>query len=98
MGKARACQLSLKDGHYNDGEHASRHGDKVLCIQVHGDASFAGQVCRLCGRVKNEHCFIQGIIAETFQLSHLPNYSVGGSIHLVTNNQIGYTTPQHLAR
>lgn len=42
--------------------------------------------------------FIQGIIPETFQLSHLPHYAVGGSIHLVTNNQIGYTTPQHLAR
>lgn len=41
---------------------------------------------------------IQGIIPETFQLSNLPNYSIGGSIHLVTNNQIGYTTPQHLAR
>ncbi|CAF5015162.1 unnamed protein product, partial [Rotaria socialis] len=39
-----------------------------------------------------------GIIPETFQLGNLPNYSVGGSIHLVTNNQIGYTTPQHLAR
>ncbi|CAF1667506.1 unnamed protein product, partial [Adineta ricciae] len=38
------------------------------------------------------------IIPETFQLSHLPHYSIGGSIHLVTNNQIGYTTPQHLAR
>lgn len=48
--------------------------------------------------IKEKICVIQGIIAETFQLSHLPNYSVGGSIHLVTNNQIGYTTPQHLAR
>ena len=45
VGKARACQLSLKDGHYNHGENVGRHGDKVLCIQVHGDASFAGQVC-----------------------------------------------------
>jgi len=82
VGKTRACQLSLKDGHYNQTENAGRQGDKALCIQVHGDASFAGQ----------------GIISETFQLSHLPNYSIGGSIHLVTNNQIGYTTPQHLAR
>ncbi|CAF3579917.1 unnamed protein product [Rotaria socialis] len=82
VGKTRACQLSLKDGHYANAENASRHGDKALCIQVHGDASFAGQ----------------GIIPETFQLGNLPNYSVGGSIHLVTNNQIGYTTPQHLAR
>ncbi|UJR09540.1 hypothetical protein I4U23_013777 [Adineta vaga] len=82
VGKTRACQLSLKDGHYADTENTKQHGDKALCIQVHGDASFAGQ----------------GIIPETFQLSHLPHYTVGGSIHLVTNNQIGYTTPQHLAR
>ncbi|CAF0997885.1 unnamed protein product [Adineta steineri] len=83
VGKTRACQLSLKEGHYADTEQdGGRHGDKALCIQVHGDASFAGQ----------------GIIPETFQLSHLPHYSIGGSIHLVTNNQIGYTTPQHLAR
>ncbi len=44
VGKARACQLSLKEGHYSDRENTGRHGDKVLCIQVHGDASFAGQV------------------------------------------------------
>ncbi|CAF4881893.1 unnamed protein product, partial [Rotaria socialis] len=43
VGKTRACQLSLKDGHYANAENASRHGDKALCIQVHGDASFAGQ-------------------------------------------------------
>ena len=44
VGKTRACQLSLKDGHYNQTENAGRQGDKALCIQVHGDASFAGQV------------------------------------------------------
>jgi probable 2-oxoglutarate dehydrogenase E1 component DHKTD1 len=44
VGKTRACQLSLKDGHYGDTENPNRHGDKALCIQVHGDASFAGQV------------------------------------------------------
>jgi probable 2-oxoglutarate dehydrogenase E1 component DHKTD1 len=47
VGKARASQLSLKDGHYNDTENPGRHGDKVLCIQVHGDASFSGQVYKI---------------------------------------------------
>jgi probable 2-oxoglutarate dehydrogenase E1 component DHKTD1 len=44
VGKTRACQLSQKDGHYSDTANEGRHGDKALCIQVHGDASFAGQV------------------------------------------------------
>jgi probable 2-oxoglutarate dehydrogenase E1 component DHKTD1 len=44
VGKTRACQLSQKDGHYGDTANEGRHGDKALCIQVHGDASFAGQV------------------------------------------------------
>jgi 2-oxoglutarate dehydrogenase E1 component len=49
---------------------------KALSILIHGDASLAGQ----------------GIIYECFQLMKLPAYSVGGAIHIVVNNQIGYTT------
>lgn len=49
---------------------------KVAPIMIHGDAALAGQ----------------GVVYETMQLMHLPNYSVGGTIHLVINNQIGYTT------
>lgn len=55
---------------------------KVASFLVHGDAAFAGQ----------------GIVPETFQLSRLPSYAVGGTIHLLTNNQIGFTTPSSLGR
>ena len=55
-------------------------GELVIPILLHGDAAFAGQ----------------GIVYETFHLGHLPFYSVGGAIHLVCNNQIGFTTdPRH---
>lgn len=57
-------------------EADSAKGDGVLCFQVHGDASFAAQ----------------GIISETFSFAECPHFSVGGSIHLVVNNQIGFTT------
>lgn len=50
--------------------------DKVMPVLIHGDAAIAGQ----------------GIVYETMQLYKLPGYSTGGTIHVVINNQIGFTT------
>jgi len=50
---------------------------RILSIVLHGDAAFAGQ----------------GITAEALNLAELPGYSVGGTIHVVVNNQLGFTTP-----
>ncbi|XP_063893768.1 probable 2-oxoglutarate dehydrogenase E1 component DHKTD1 homolog, mitochondrial [Helicoverpa armigera] len=76
MGKTRSKQLRLKEGDYSE-DGSSRLGDKVLNVQIHGDAAFTGQ----------------GVNQETLMLSQAPHFNVGGSIHVVVNNQVGFTLP-----
>lgn len=57
-------------------------GTGAMAFLIHGDAAFAGQ----------------GIVYETMGLAELPNYRTGGTVHLIINNQIGFTTDPRFAR
>jgi 2-oxoglutarate dehydrogenase E1 component len=62
--------------------HKDKSRKKVIPVLMHGDAAFAGQ----------------GIVAECFAMSGLPGHNIGGTIHIIVNNQIGFTTAPRFAR
>ncbi|VIO87576.1 2-oxoglutarate dehydrogenase E1 component, mitochondrial precursor, putative [Brugia malayi] len=62
--------------------NGDENGDRTMAILLHGDAAFSGQ----------------GVVMETFNLNDLKAYSTHGTIHLVVNNQIGFTTDPRCSR
>jgi len=62
--------------------HKDPERKKVIPVLMHGDAAFAGQ----------------GVVAECFAMSGLPGHNIGGTIHVIVNNQIGFTTAPRFAR
>ena len=62
--------------------HKDKNRKKVIPVLMHGDAAFAGQ----------------GVVAECFAMSGLPGHNTGGTIHIIVNNQIGFTTAPRFAR
>ena len=62
--------------------HKDKKREKVVPVLLHGDAAFAGQ----------------GVVAECFAMSGLPGHNIGGTIHIIVNNQIGFTTNPKFAR
>ncbi len=62
--------------------HKDRKRKQVVPVLIHGDAAFAAQ----------------GVVAECFAMSGLPGHNTGGTIHIIVNNQIGFTTSPKFAR
>ncbi len=81
-GMARARQDHLLRGVEADASIRDAVQDRILPVLLHGDAAFAGQ----------------GIVMETLQLASLRGYRTGGTIHIIINNQIGFTTAPEASR
>ena len=62
--------------------HKDPSRKSVIPVLIHGDVAFAGQ----------------GVVAECFAMSGLPGHNIGGTIHVIVNNQIGFTTAPRFAR
>jgi 2-oxoglutarate dehydrogenase E1 component len=75
LGRARARQTRIQDTPATDSNTRKVSEDQVLALTIHGDAAFAGQ----------------GVTAETLNMATLKGYTVGGSIHVIVNNLLGFT-------
>ena len=84
LGKVRARQLTCGDGPYSAAPQPPDvcPHSKLLSVQIHGDAAFSAQ----------------GVVSESLGLANLPHFDVGGSLHLIVNNQLGFTTEQDHGR
>ena len=71
-----SCPVVVGSGRARQDRRNDPTGQKVVPILMHGDAAFAGQ----------------GVVMETFQLSQTRAYKTGGTLHIVINNQVGFTT------
>ncbi|KAK9497879.1 hypothetical protein O3M35_003789 [Rhynocoris fuscipes] len=79
IGETRGWQQEFKDSSYSN---SGIPGDRVINVQVHGDAAIMGQ----------------GVMQESILMSTLPHFDIGGVVHLVINNQLGFTAPPHTSR
>lgn len=77
MGKARSKQQQLGEGAFSPPDARVPFARRVLNVQLHGDAAFAGQ----------------GINQEMLMMAGTAHFDVGGTVHMIVNNQVGFTTP-----